>query len=1145
MMRLRQLDLSAFGHFTGRTIDFGEAPAGGSDFHIVFGPNEAGKTTLMEGYLRLLFGFPKNEPYAFKHQRANLRVGGMVEIDGAAHSFTRLSKREPNLLDAQGQVTPDTILTNALRDLTVDEYRKLLCLDDETIEAGGEEITKSKGDIGKLLFSAAAGISDLSLVLENVNERSLEIYRKGGTKSEIAVLKAELAEVNKQIKDQDISASAYRALRIELESAQTLEAGLRREETDLALRKRELENLLEAHPLAAQLREFEQQLKPIAHYPTALDIDPEQLLDLMTKRVALTAAQDQAGREMKAIAARMDGLIVDREVLNAADQLGALEELKSRAQTGLLDLPRRQGELDHEQAELRALLSGIGLPTTGDLGRYVLGDADLAEMERLRGDLIDAEKAFAIAHQEAQDAETKLQDTMRQVEEAGQNIEGDPGLDRVIATADAEDIMARYTEAEHKLATAMQTKADALRKLSRPGVKFDTVPELQVTPAQAEQLNADLTQAQRAAENTSQQCAATQARWDQARIQVKLSQAQPDLIDDAAAKATRETRDNLWQAHRAKLDVTTADAFEAAMQTDDAQTKLRATQSKEIAENRQAQRNEIEAREEHEQTKARHDQAMDAVEKLAAQLADCLQQHGLPQSLPADDFARWVGDAYDAGEAAAQLEMLEAAQSDLHVQAQDLKDTLYTILNVDGGSLAGLMKLAKAQLAGQQVQKQALSLAETSARSAKTEADRRSTAEEQAQTRRDAARTNWVDAVAHYIPDLKTDPLTWDGTRILRDIAQTDKTIRKLRRQVETMSANIAEFERSLDEIKLETATGETPLDRYAAYQRQIADAQEIARQRQELEAQHARHDKAAKEAAHKISVLDDQVQLIAQVFDAAIPTQTLEQLRTATAVAQNAIDLRAKAQETLTSLLAVLGVLSSDDAAKLLNNHPADMCQVELDTVTQDLSRTRTALEGAIEKRTGAQIALNGVGADNAVASLVAQKRTLEAQMEDAVLRYLEGRFGHILAEEAIRRYRDAHRSGMLAATEQAFKDLTNGAYGQLKTVPARNGDILQAVQTSDMTLKEAADMSKGTRFQLYLALRAAAYDQMAQNGRILPFFCDDVFETFDEDRTRAACTLMQRVGQTGQAIYLTHHQHVVDIARKTCGDQLRVHTL
>jgi uncharacterized protein YhaN len=75
MMRLRRLDLSAFGHFTDHQMDFG-VKGGGSDFHIIHGANEAGKTTLMEGYLRLLFGFPNLEPYAFKHGRPNLRVGG-------------------------------------------------------------------------------------------------------------------------------------------------------------------------------------------------------------------------------------------------------------------------------------------------------------------------------------------------------------------------------------------------------------------------------------------------------------------------------------------------------------------------------------------------------------------------------------------------------------------------------------------------------------------------------------------------------------------------------------------------------------------------------------------------------------------------------------------------------------------------------------------------------------------------------------------------------------------------------------------------------------------------------------------------------------------------------------------------------------
>jgi uncharacterized protein YhaN len=78
-----------------------------------------------------------------------------------------------------------------------------------------------------------------------------------------------------------------------------------------------------------------------------------------------------------------------------------------------------------------------------------------------------------------------------------------------------------------------------------------------------------------------------------------------------------------------------------------------------------------------------------------------------------------------------------------------------------------------------------------------------------------------------------------------------------------------------------------------------------------------------------------------------------------------------------------------------------------------------------------------------------------------------------------------------------------------------------------------------------MYLALRAAAYEQLADQGTCLPFFCDDIFETFDEARTKSACTMMARIGRRGQAIYLTHHQHVVDIARATCGDAVQVHEI
>lgn len=51
-MRLRRLSLDRFGHFTGHTLKFG-VPGAHPDFHIVHGPNEAGKTTTMEAALRL------------------------------------------------------------------------------------------------------------------------------------------------------------------------------------------------------------------------------------------------------------------------------------------------------------------------------------------------------------------------------------------------------------------------------------------------------------------------------------------------------------------------------------------------------------------------------------------------------------------------------------------------------------------------------------------------------------------------------------------------------------------------------------------------------------------------------------------------------------------------------------------------------------------------------------------------------------------------------------------------------------------------------------------------------------------------------------------------------------------------------------
>jgi DNA repair exonuclease SbcCD ATPase subunit len=297
--------------------------------------------------------------------------------------------------------------------------------------------------------------------------------------------------------------------------------------------------------------------------------------------------------------------------------------------------------------------------------------------------------------------------------------------------------------------------------------------------------------------------------------------------------------------------------------------------------------------------------------------------------------------------------------------------------------------------------------------------------------------------------------------------------------------------------------------------------------------------------AVSDLATQDAQICQLAEAFALNIPTATLHELRSAVTQGKIAIDLRAAIAKGSATLIARLGVATREAAEAALATQPLQDAEAVLATLSDETDLLTRAIETAIEARTKAQAALDQVQGDADVAKRVAQQRTIEIEMQEGSLRYLEDRFAHLLAERALRRYRDTHRGGMLVATETAFRTLTNGAYASLSTQAEGQSEALVAIQSVGGSSKQAREMSKGTKFQLYLALRAAAYEQVAAGGTILPFFCDDIFETFDESRTTAACGLLRQIGQTGQAIYLTHHKHVVGIARNLCGDDVRVHEL
>ena len=75
-MRFQLLDLVRYGGFADRVVTFGP---GRPDLHLVMGPNEAGKSTMLEAIGDLLFGIHAQTAQGWRFDYGELRIRAVLE----------------------------------------------------------------------------------------------------------------------------------------------------------------------------------------------------------------------------------------------------------------------------------------------------------------------------------------------------------------------------------------------------------------------------------------------------------------------------------------------------------------------------------------------------------------------------------------------------------------------------------------------------------------------------------------------------------------------------------------------------------------------------------------------------------------------------------------------------------------------------------------------------------------------------------------------------------------------------------------------------------------------------------------------------------------------------------------------------------
>ena len=174
-MRICRLDLFRYGHFTDAVL---ELPAHKPDIHIVFGPNEAGKSTALSALEDFLFGIPHNSPFNFLHDYGNMRIGAVLEDEDNKLGARRRKGKKDTLLTREEVPIPggDGALMKYLAGADRNFFVRMFSLDHSRLREGGREILDARNEVGQILFSAGAGIAGLRDHLKALEEEADDLW---------------------------------------------------------------------------------------------------------------------------------------------------------------------------------------------------------------------------------------------------------------------------------------------------------------------------------------------------------------------------------------------------------------------------------------------------------------------------------------------------------------------------------------------------------------------------------------------------------------------------------------------------------------------------------------------------------------------------------------------------------------------------------------------------------------------------------------------------------------------------------------------------------------------------------------------------------------------------------------------------------
>jgi uncharacterized protein YhaN len=1150
-MRIDRVDLIRYGHFFQRAI---EIPQRQPDFFVIYGDNEAGKSTLLRGISALLFGVPPRTPDVHSCKGPELRIGATITNSTASFSFRRRKGTTATLLSESETQIPEDRLSPFLRGIDRASFEQFFGLDHIRLRQGGEELLRGEGEIGSALFQAAG--FDLRKLLDALGKETGELFSPRSKSRVIGSALEEYKQARAQMRNLSLSGAAVKEKQAELDRAKASRDALNGE-ADL-LR----EQLIKLHRIAgnkadvARLQELRTALAALEWVP-ALPANARQQRD---QAVAdLTDATAQIESLTSQIAQRTEtikALPVSDAFKAHARKIEALNASTHDYLRSILDLPKRCD--DRNKVIQRAEMEW----------RTIWHQRPVTDAEQLRSAYAHKAEIHALITQHA-----RLTVALEQAEESlrSERDEHDRLLGELSASAEPHDpatLLASIEQSKRlgdtgEAISRLQSEckrmdAEIARDLKRLSLWSGTQEELEslFVPmlSTVEQYAHDWEELAGRRRDHSSRASSLAASIREKQTEVERLGLQVSTAGEKELAEARARRNQLWELIRAFAFEKTLTSVAAQKQSgsrnplpevfaqqvrrSDDIADLRFSKAADVAIHDRVVKEIASANSEQQSVEAE----LTAVEAKFNDLRCRWRSEW--NSLAADplspaEMKEWIThrqkildkleqcrikekDLQLIGErAAAAAAEVRARLRELGCDAVKETDSLSVVQNV-------------AEAFARQVEEQLRTIRELRRNLQLIDVGKRKASVAECTRKLSDWAQKWSPLMAGLLlPEVTTSEQASTTLDVLEEVFLQLEKGNDLQHRIDRIRENIAQFE--ADAAKLAGAIDDSlialdPQQVASSLQERLVEAGNAETRRVELENQNASDEATVANCRAKAQIATLRLQSLTELASC----QDNQQLEATIAAAEE----KAEKREDYDRIAAGL----------VERNAITDLKQIEEEASTYELDTLRNEVGRHEERQKELQDQVFKAGTEygrlqqeyerlERSEDAALQAQTAEdalAKARPAVSQYLRLRIASEVLQRAMDSYREKHQGPILTRASELFSRLTLGEHDGLTTAfGADDRPVLVAIRKNKEQV-EVAGLSDGTRDQLYLALRLAAIEDHVARVAPCPVILDDILIHSDDLRASAALQVLAEVAQRTQVLFFTHHSRLADLGLK-----------